>query len=97
MNQSAAPDLNIIRVRAEEKDFFAEEVHEVATEHTESAEFIFRISVLSVAILLFRRQNPANDFGHNQFAVEFEPFLCDRFNLSDQGFVFVIAIEHGCP
>lgn len=97
MNQSAAADLNIIRVRAEEKDFFAEEVHEAATEHTESAEFIFRISALSVAILLFCRQNPANDFGHDKFAVAFEPFLCDCFNLFDQGFVFVIAVEHGCP
>jgi hypothetical protein len=27
MNQSAAPDFNIIRVRAEEEDFFTEEVH----------------------------------------------------------------------
>ena len=115
MNQSAAPDLNIIRMRSEEEDFFTEEIHDIRGLCEEGAlpdEAIFsKIGDCSPAlacgasvatnarndILLFCRQNATDNFGHHQFAVTFKPFLGNSFDLPDQGFVFVIAVEHGCP
>ena len=115
MNQSAAPDLNIIRMRSEEEDFFTEEIHDIRSLCEEGAlpdEAIFsKIGDCSPAlacgasvatnarndILLFCRQNATDNFGHHQFAIAVEPFLGNGLNLADQRFVFIPAIEHGCP